>query len=73
MLKDIFKYKIAFKVPVVMLFFSIIGVYYNFIHIDLWFNEKLEAGYQLEISFKYLANLITEQFYKIINTIKGEF
>ena len=73
MLRDLFKYKIAFKVPIIMIVFSIIGVFYNFIHIDLWFNDKLEAGYQFEISFQYLLDLLTEQYHKAIHYIKGEF
>lgn len=73
MLSDLFQYKIAFKVPVIMLIFSIVGVWFNFIHIDLWLNDKLEAGYQFEISFQELLNIIKYYFNQLINYIKGEF
>lgn len=74
MLKDLFKYKVAFKVPVAMLIFSIVGVYFGYIKIDLWLNSnELGGGYQFQISFKYLIDLITQQLNNILNQIKGAF
>jgi len=74
MLKDLFKYKVAFKVPVVMLFFSVLGVYFDFIKIDLWSaKEFIGGGYQFQINFSYLLEMVANEITNIFNQLKGEF
>ncbi len=67
-MKDIFKYKIAFRVPVALIVFSLLGVYFGYIKIDLWLNNShIGGGYSFQINLDYLINLITQQFTNIIN------
>ncbi len=66
----IFKYKIAFRVPVVMLVISIFFIYIGVIKVDLWMaRDYIGGGYQFQINFNYLLEIITKNINNLINRI----